>query len=572
MAYEKLFTWLLCCSVVQSFPVYDCSKPRTLGIYKLETISTCDTLLDSHTVKEEKTGTLLQMPTYYRRKAYSLSTLALKQHIYCTYFRNVIKSITTQNYIDFTPIKLTRTQARSAVSDKVISLGAAQRNLVPGFDQTLIDSADIDEKGFCKSYSTTIEVWVYRIRLSEVEMDVEVGVDGRTLSVNVFGERVLEKSTKGDGYLRDGTFISWDPETLRRCPWEKIYSGVYDEYKTSINKTLAVFTDLGITVQVAGKKRVCGVLVSESSDSQIFISLEEHPVDFETNPLQYGSWTTLILSASQFVETKNNLLLNNISSTISFNQCILEQKIQRDIVFGAKTEPEMVAYRLSGKKGFVINIAGITLQVQRCDIVEARLRAEEKCNLDIPVTILASNKTSYMDPVTHVMRETTSQLPCDDTQNPYFQIRNQWYRLTPSLQIIPDPPPLPSDLRKVIEAQPTVIKGLYPEELTRRMDSGWYFSNRRRNAHNRILNMIDPTIGHEESSAGGYHHLLREEGSNKNLFGLISISVWNIINSVGILVLFVLFYRRGRGNISINTQVITTNDDGETETPLTYSV
>ena len=118
MAYEKLFTWLLCCSVVQSFPVYDCSKPRTLGIYKLETISTCDTLLDSHTIKEEKTGTLLQMPTYYMRKAYSLSTLALKQHIYCTYFRNVIKSITTQNYIDFTPIKLTRTQARSAVTDK----------------------------------------------------------------------------------------------------------------------------------------------------------------------------------------------------------------------------------------------------------------------------------------------------------------------------------------------------------------------------------------------------------------------------------------------------------------------
>ena len=140
-------------------------------------------------------------------------------------------------------------------------------------------------------------------------------------------------------------------------------------------------------------------------------------------------------------------------------------------------------------------------------------------------TILGTNKTSYMDSVTHVMRETTSQLPCDDTQNPYFQVRDQWYRLTPSLQIIPDLPRLPSDLRKVIEAQPTVIKGFYPEELTRRMDIGWYFSKRIRNAHNKILNMIDSTIGHEESSAGGYHHLLREEGSKKNLFGLISISV-----------------------------------------------
>ena len=163
-------------------------------------------------------------------------------------------------------------------------------------------------------------------------MDVEVGVDGRTLFVNVFGVRVLEKSPKGDGYLRDGTFISWDPETLRRCPWEKIYSGVYDEYKTSINKSLAVFTELGITVQVAGKRRVCGVLVSESSDSQIFISLEEHPVDFKTNPLQYGSWTTLILSASQFVETKNNLLLNKISATISFNDSQYRYRYQNPVM------------------------------------------------------------------------------------------------------------------------------------------------------------------------------------------------------------------------------------------------
>ena len=103
----------------------------------------------------------------------------------------------------------------------------------------------------------------------------------------------------------------------------------------------------------------------------------------------------------------------------------------------------MVGYRLSGKKGIVINIAGISLQVQKCDNVEARLRAEEKYSLDIPVTILGTNKTSYMDPVTHIMRETTSQLPCDDTQNPYFKVRDQWYRLTPSLKIIPDPPRLP---------------------------------------------------------------------------------------------------------------------------------
>ena len=90
----------------------------------------------------------------------------------------------------------------------------------------------------------------------------------------------------------------------------------------------------------------------------------------------------------------------------------------------------MVGFRLTGKKGFVINIAGIAVQVQKCDTVEARLRTEEKCSVDIPVTILGNNKTSYMDPLTHVMRETTSQLPCDDTQNPYIQVRDQWCRLT----------------------------------------------------------------------------------------------------------------------------------------------
>ena len=61
-----------------------------------------------------------------------------------------------------------------------------------------------------------------------------------------------------DGYLRDGTFISWDPETLRRCPWEKIYSGLYDEYKTSKNKSLAVFTELVISDHCSGfRKKKC---------------------------------------------------------------------------------------------------------------------------------------------------------------------------------------------------------------------------------------------------------------------------------------------------------------------------
>ena len=84
--------------------------------------------------------------------------------------------------------------------------------------------------------------------------------------------------------------------------------------------------------------------------------------------------------------------------------------------------------------------------------------------------------------------------------------------------------------------------------------------------------MIDPTIGHQESSAGGYHHLLCQEGSKKKPIWTNFYFSLEIVNSVGILVLFVFFYRRGRGNISFNTQVITANDDAETETPLTYSV
>ena len=47
----------------------------------------------------------------------------------------------------------------------------------------------------------------------------------------------------------------------------------------------------------------------------------------------------------------------------AFNHCFLEQKIQRDILFGVKPEPEMVGYRLTGRKGFLIIYKLISLEL-----------------------------------------------------------------------------------------------------------------------------------------------------------------------------------------------------------------
>ena len=217
-------------------------------------------------------------------------------------------------------------------------------------------------------------------------------------------------------------------------------------------------------------------------------------------PLSYGSWRTLILSTVQFVENLQMNLLNNITTAISYNA-----KIMKEIIYGSESSPSEIGYRLTGKLGTLAIVSGEALQILMCKRIEVRLRESNECHTEIPVSTLNSStydrKELFMDPVTKVITDSPTILPCADIRNPYFTIRGQWYKMGPRFLTIPTPKKL-SSLRSLKSLDIEVIKGLYPHEVTDKMEGINRHSNNQRRIWNKVYNTINKNENEEHQFAG----------------------------------------------------------------------
>jgi hypothetical protein len=128
-----------------------------------------------------------------------------------------------------------------------------------------------------------------------------------------------------------------------------------------------------------------------------------------------------------------------------------------------------------------------------CRETEVKLRDDLKCYTDIPVALVNTsndNAIHFMNPITRVLSDTSMIVACVDIKNPYFKIRGNWYKRGPELQIVPQPTKLPQVLRMFQEIDISEIKGLYPHELTDKMENG---NNYHRNQHainNQLYNLL----------------------------------------------------------------------------------
>ena len=146
--------------------------------------------------------------------------------------------------------------------------------------------------------------------------------------------------------------------------------------------------------------------------------------------------------------------------------------------------------------GNIVSVAGAVLHVLKCKNLEAKLTELDHCTIDVPVKLVSTNETMYIHPVTRVLKETSSTLPCEDSMNPYFEIRGLYYKMTPTLQHVPKPNVFPTNIKEIISNGIESEVGLYPHELISKMETGWLFTSKKRDAENRLLNFMDEKIGH----------------------------------------------------------------------------
>lgn len=531
--------------------MYDCSAPSSQGLYRLLDRDTCRGKFPATHTEELTRGTLLQIPRYIEIDAISAEITSLYRDVYCSYNRYPSPLELLRNYHSFQPVSVGLAEVEGMITKEVVALGGMTTPLIFNQELLLADSSAFDNEGFCRSYSHQASTRVYRAIFRKTKLKVLLLPRGAVDGYVVYSERVSHVAAASRGKLADGTMIFWEPQDIPRCPWESIYSGTYTIASGPNNTRVGLFESITAGLILKNRIHLCNIEVSATTDPQLYVSVGhsvEAPGLSGDTP---GSWSSLISSALQYQMTNSHIQLANLTSTISINQCILEQKIFRDIVYSAITSPEIVGFRITGELGSSVVVAGSALNVKKCIPVEAMIREMDHCNDRIPIQLVQSNTSVFMDPVTRVIRKTASRMPCSDPQNPFFELRGAWYKMNPHMDLNPTPQEMPTQLEHFARLVSEEYRGIYPSETVRTMSDRWMYKDSKEETMNVLLNLGNPVIGDSGSSLWDTNERLTRAPTMDSYYPVPSVTyymfsllvLWLVTLTAGMILLCVRAHR-----------------------------
>lgn len=97
--------------------------------------------------------------------------------------------------------------------------------------------------------------------------------------------------------------------------------------------------------------------------------------------------------------------------------------------------------------GHTVVVAGATAYVLQCAPLDAGPRTYPNCTQEIPVTVLAWNASRFADPLTMILKDFPTVIPCDDKLPVRWKVDGSWMCATPRttdcnapLQLTPEEP------------------------------------------------------------------------------------------------------------------------------------
>jgi len=454
-----------------AFTVFDCQHTQTIKTYARLYQQTCsDSLKPSDRISRTE-ATVLQVPFSYKIPAKTLTVAVKTESFYCSYWRNNIQKIKSQNYVGFENRILPAAVGKHAIATRTLQLKNTEVELTLGTKRTVIDSQSVDQNHFCINYQTHFEIDIYEISYNTAEVTVELDHRGAVTRYKLFDDTISIEDLES-GYLRDGTFIKFDDRDIRDCPLDILHSGVMTRYKNTQSESgseYIVDTESGFGFQTRSNIILCGFSMTATNDKRVYILPGVHPISNNTfyTPTDV-SWRSFILSTSQFISVQSTQNINTLKNALQKQDCILDATVKSILLNSADLHPTNVAYEITGERGMTITLAGAAFHILKCTEREAILRQQANCTTDIPILLTETNTSAFMDADTHTIRFSSTAINCHDMANPIFQIRDVWYQMSPNLHSVESLYGFRSGTITTPDFNTTTIEGLYDSELTDR--------------------------------------------------------------------------------------------------------
>lgn len=129
--------------------------------------------------------------------------------------------------------------------------------------------------------------------------------------------------------------------------------------------------------------------------------------------------------------------------------CMIDQKVTKNQMRLMAGSNNPYAFTDTFGPGVMVTKVGAVAYVHQCSLVEAMKRRFTNCSEEVPITVVGSNRKVFMDPITKIIKDVGTVVPCSLVMQRKFKLGEKWYcQVPPNLIECDDPDNLQSSFGK----------------------------------------------------------------------------------------------------------------------------
>lgn len=414
------------------------------------------------------TGRVVQHAIVKTIPARMCTRITTTKKVYCNWMKVGEYKLDAGNVNGFVGHPYSDDECDKLFRTRTVLVGNLNYTIRANLEFQYTDNNVLNGNGYCKSWAGEVAVNIFIVGYRTVNITVQSNPDGTAGVYRVDGEVIHTGQEGNTGTTLTGKTVLWNVQDIPSCFLEVLYDGVVTEVRDSVNTTQIMVKERGVGLSLHQEETICNIALTKTNVPFVYYTSNYGAKLPPTtkDPMVVLSIHTQALIQGLFTSTA--LSLSKTTSEIKTSMCLIEQQVNRDIVYGVDRDPDMTAYRLLGQRGWRLIRAGAVMHLMRCKPLTIQLNLSPECSLDISVLVLEDNTERYLDPVSFVLHKTTTGVSCDDVRVPYIKIRDLWYRIGSSSVRVSAPKPAPSVLQANSKNTLTDAVGLYPEESVRK--------------------------------------------------------------------------------------------------------
>lgn len=247
----------------------------------------------------------------------------------------------------------------------------------------------------------------------------------------------------------DSGYSFWELLPKASCtsaPYASIFDGIIDRVEEENNKNKEVVysfnsKEITFSFMIIGEDHICGAKIYRTEHPSLVI-MEQNKNSIYYNPKKISTSNldifTYVNSKFVYVERYVRSQVKKMYHNILVQQCEIEKKLLHNSLALATIAPDQFAYALKKKPGYMAFSAGEVIHILKCVPVEVKIVGHsDLCYADVQVAY--KNKTHYMTPKTHIIKQSSTVIDCNNILAPQFFIEGDWYKMLKTPQIAKTP-------------------------------------------------------------------------------------------------------------------------------------